>query len=479
MKPLIQQKNMFRGVLLLLCLALVGNVVFAQTIHLSLPFHTNKKVTLVAANGIRKDTLQQIVLDNKGNGVFDLRNIKTKPGLVGLLIRASSPPDVSYEWIYSPTENPTIVGNDKDEYVHHQNTQILNSAENQAMMRWSMQQYILKNKQDLGQQILDIYDSADAVARVLQTEQNNLKKQVAVLNDTLRQSPLFAATLLQIQDDIGQHLGQVWASNENRNAARQYFTTLDFEKIYHTGQWYQAINPCIEAYIKGTPNYEQFGKDIAKNLARIAYMPAYIDLADMAIAVCEQFSWWNDQKQVVDFLLMDNRLGQYPESQLPNKLKKLAAIQRLREGNSAPDLIFNKTNTPYALSNQNDGNITKPQAEIEILPADQFNKQANTLLIFHESGCGHCEEALNELKQAYPKLKQKDWRVISISADRDWAVFNNTTNMLPWQDKYCDLKGFTGINFKNYAVLGTPTIFVIDSNGKIKTKTALVKDAIY
>lgn len=42
-------------------------------------------------------------------------------------------------------------------------------------------------------------------------------------------------------------------------------------------------------------------------------------------------------------------------------------------------------------------------------------------------------------------------------------------------ESYCDLKGANGINFKNYAVTGTPTMFVLDSKGILLKKIATIK----
>lgn len=81
----------------------------AQTIHLDLAVHAQKPVTLLATQGIWKDTLQRIALDAQGKGVFNLQGIRTQAGMVSLVIKLSSPPDATFEWVYSPTENPTIV----------------------------------------------------------------------------------------------------------------------------------------------------------------------------------------------------------------------------------------------------------------------------------------------------------------------------------------------------------------------------------
>ena len=94
------------------------------------------------------------------------------------------------------------------------------------------------------------------------------------------------------------------------------------------------------------------------------------------------------------------------------------------------------------------------------------------------SGCGPCEELMQQLPQNYPMLQEKGFRIISISADESEQVFKNASNSYPWADKYCDYEGKKGANFKNYAVLGTPTIYVIDKTGKIEAKLATMQDIL-
>ena len=43
---------------------------------------------------------------------------------------------------------------------------------------------------------------------------------------------------------------------------------------------------------------------------------------------------------------------------------------------------------------------------------------------------------------------------------------------------YCDFEGTSGVNFRNFAVMGTPTMFLINSQGVIIEKVATVKQLI-
>jgi len=74
------------------------------------------------------------------------------------------------------------------------------------------------------------------------------------------------------------------------------------------------------------------------------------------------------------------------------------------------------------------------------------------------------------LQGNYKDLTAKGLEIISVAADTDEQIFKNTAAQLPWTNNYCDLQGMNGINFKNYAVIGTPTLYLLDKKGFIIQK---------
>ncbi|QDK82143.1 redoxin domain-containing protein [Spirosoma sp. KCTC 42546] len=466
MMPLLYQRS---SALLAAFLLLFTTGGVAQTIHLDLAFHANKLVTLVATHGIRKDTLQQITLDANGKGIFDLTRLKKQAGMVGLVIKTSSPPDATFDWLYSPTENPTIVGT--GEYVHKQNARILNSPENQTLDRWYGSRYTLKKKHALANELAQFYHSTEAMYKTLQTEQQGFEKQLVLLADTIKRSPLFAATYMQFSVDLEQKIRGMWASDSTKKAAQQYFKSLEFDKLYATGLWFPTINGLAELYDKYNAAYHQhFGDDMVHNLHRTQNLDTYIALADAALSICNANSWHYDEQQLVGFLLNDHRLQQIPIEKLSSKLRKLAATYRVSVGKKAPDLLITKH-----------VDMANGQQHIaEIMPTDQLSDHY-TLLVFHESGCGNCDKVLTDLSTTYADWQHKHVNIVSMAADLDAPTFKQTATKLPWPDKYCDWQGFAGVNFKNYAIIGTPTLFLLDNTGTILVKTALlseVRDAV-
>ena len=133
-------------------------------------------------------------------------------------------------------------------------------------------------------------------------------------------------------------------------------------------------------------------------------------------------------------------------------------------GSQAPDLVITE-------------HIGKPEDhnhKTTILQSKDFAQKGmqKTLLVFYESGCGPCQELMQQLPANYETLKKIGIDVIAIASDQNEQVFKNTSANFPWQRTFCDLHGKDGQNFKNYAVVGTPTMFLVDKNGKIERKLA-------
>jgi thioredoxin-related protein len=99
-------------------------------------------------------------------------------------------------------------------------------------------------------------------------------------------------------------------------------------------------------------------------------------------------------------------------------------------------------------------------------------KSKFTLLVFYRAGCGPCEETMRGLVENYKEMVKKEIKIISIAADTDEKVFQDTSLSHPWPYKYCDFTGANGVNFKNYEVIGTPTIYALDSKGNVLSKMA-------
>jgi thioredoxin-related protein len=73
-------------------------------------------------------------------------------------------------------------------------------------------------------------------------------------------------------------------------------------------------------------------------------------------------------------------------------------------------------------------------------------------------------------------LKEQNIRVIAISADKTEQGFKKKLAYHQWQDNYCDFTGMSGEIFTNYGVLGVPTLILLDREGVVVGKTAMVDE---
>ncbi len=434
-------------------IALTAVDLSAQELSLKLSQHPNKQAVIVAVHGVRKDTLGILPLDKNGIGTLVFKNKQTQTGLVNLTIKDNQ--YLSYDFVLSPTESPTIICD--MEYVYAQNTKILNSPENDCLNRWfdNAVQYI--QQIGLNKELSKLYKKEEPFLKKLETEKQCIEEQLQRLTDTINQSTLFAGKYMQLKMAQEEKLAKVWESNETKTVAKKFFTQIDFDALYGSSMWFGIINSCMEVYTKESLYFGAFGTDVASNLKRIKNQQVYEDFIDAAISVTEKFSWTKDQETIVDFIIKDNRI-----KNPTGKLEKIIQSYQLAIGKKSPNLTL--TNTV--------GNYTTT-----VLKTDSL-KSKYTLLLFYQSDCGHCETAIATLKTNYKDLVAKGIKIISIAGDLDPVTFTKTAASFPWTAKYRDVEGMNGVNFKNYAVIGTPSMFLLDSKGIIVQKPVTVEELV-
>jgi len=57
-------------------------------------------------------------------------------------------------------------------------------------------------------------------------------------------------------------------------------------------------------------------------------------------------------------------------------------------------------------------------------------------------------------------------------------IFKRSKLAFPWEDTFCDFKGMLGVNFRSYAVLGTPTLVLINAKGIIELRTSKLDEVL-
>ena len=450
----VKSKIMNFKLVLALLLLVISFSVSAQELTLKLSQHPNKQAVIIAVHGLRKDTLGIVQLDQHGKGLLAFKNKQPLAGLVNLTIKDKA--YLSYDFVLSPTESPTLICD--MEYVYAQNTKILNSPENNCLNRWFDNAAQYKQQTGLNQELSKLYKTEEPFLKKLETEKQRIEELLQRLADTINQSTLFAGKYMQLKMAQEEKLAKVWESNEKKTIAKNLFTQIDFDALYGSSMWFGIINSCLEVYTKESLYFGTFGADVTSNLKRIKNQQVYEDLIDATISVTEKFSWNSDQEAIVDFIIKDNRIKN------PNpKLQKKIEAHNVSIGNRAPNLLI--TN-PFG-TNQTTA----------VVKTSELNTKYS-LLLFYQSDCGHCKTTIESLKNYFQDLVQKGVKIISIAGDTNQETFKKTATLFPWTDAYCDVLGMNGINFKNYGVIGTPTMYVLDTKGNILSKPATITEVL-
>lgn len=147
-------------------------------------------------------------------------------------------------------------------------------------------------------------------------------------------------------------------------------------------------------------------------------------------------------------------IARYPkleEAQQLNKeyLDKKALVNSLKTGSQIPNIVYNDP----------DGK-----------PVDIKSFKGKYVLIdFWASWCGPCRKAIPEIKTLYSQYKEQGFEVLSISVDTDNAAWRRAMadEAMPWTQVLSPNKNKT---LADFMIIGIPTLFLIDKEGKIVDK---------
>lgn len=130
---------------------------------------------------------------------------------------------------------------------------------------------------------------------------------------------------------------------------------------------------------------------------------------------------------------------------LNNSLEyKLNSYQKLKTGNTAPDILFSDK------TKLSDLKTTK-------------------LLVFGASWCPKCQQDFSLLEKYHTPWKQKNLEIIYISLDSNKKDFEKFYKNATWKTD-CTYKGWDSKAVKEYHVFATPTYMILDANLKIQLR---------
>lgn len=422
----------------------------AQTIQMNLPYFAGMTYTFIIFQGEKQITVQKDSIPR--NGVFTLKVPKEYAPYTGMgrwqlenggLDIVIPGKDFS---ISCMVEKPTK----QDDFVYKgdSNTPLLNTL-------------LGKQRQLLGKanaisNVLNTFDKSEKNYPIFEEEYRKLQKDYAAFQQNAVAQKSYAASVFNIfgiPAGVGTELCRT--QEESGKSIADYIThRLDWDVLYTSGHWTDVIASFVGIHVGVLKDKAIFatdfwtiGEKLKGNAAR------YTDFAG-------KVAYYLTQQGMDDYIALIAPMVK--ESGLVNRYEgALMAYQGGSAGSHAADLELTTING------------TQKVPVTELAGAD-----SSTLLIFYETGCGLCENLFRELPGKYEHIRSKGVKVIAISADESKEKFKSKASTFPWKDSYCDYKGKSGVNFRNYGVVGTPTLFLIDKNGMVKARMAELSEVL-
>ncbi|TXB61322.1 peroxiredoxin family protein [Phaeodactylibacter luteus] len=435
--------------LLLLFLPLLPTAAYPQNITLRFPAFAGQDWDLLLFRGQEQDTVLSGAIPSDGE--VALRIPEAHRGYTGMA-----------RWMLRQGGGLDMVINGEDFSVeclsdqpNDDNIIYSGSAENAFLRENYREQERLLLQYEALRMVLRSYPPGHPLYAAATEEEANLQKDWAAFRSALSASPLYAARFRQIVDvtrGVGSRLGmseaELAADIEGYLSRR-----MSWEALYRSNHWSGVIFSWVQLHTK------VIGSDTAL-LSSARRILARLPNAEMYTSFCDYLA------RSLSGAGKDHLIGELAaEVKGSGKLLRtdgmLAQYGAPQAGELAPELGFIK----------HLGDPAEHNHQTVVLRPVELSENYS-LLVFYQSGCGPCENLMPQLVGSYPVLAKKGVRLISISADTDYQVFENTALGHPWADKYCDERGMSGPNFRRYGVVGTPTMFLLDAEGRILLRTA-------
>ncbi|MCA1762627.1 MAG: TlpA family protein disulfide reductase, partial [Flavobacteriales bacterium] len=146
-----------------------------------------------------------------------------------------------------------------------------------------------------------------------------------------------------------------------------------------------------------------------------------------------------------------------------NLAKQLETYRAMKKGNTVPDISF-KTDGAELLSKQPHSTISK-LSDI----ATEYK-----LVVFGASWCPKCSEEIPRINGLYNKWLMAGMDVVFISLDESAHEFKEFASDFDFLS-YCDYKKWESPVAEDYYVFSTPTMFLLDTENKIRLRPHSVK----
>lgn len=303
------------------------------------------------------------------------------------------------------------------------------------------------------QQALAVFSKTDEDYPVFEQQVKKQSRDYTIFHSMLQANLSYTAKFLYIVNlvrGVEFRLGET-EPEKAKNLVRYAADTLDWKALFTSGHWTPVIDSWLTAHTQVLKDPYSFAEDFEKIGNRIPDAYIYSDFADRVAYFLTRQGRDDLIGLIAQTVVGSRKISKYDG---PSKVYITGAV-----GTQAADLVITGT---------------KGSGADMVLKSAGFVSAGyqKAMLLFYEAGCPGCERLLEGLLPKYDSLKAEGVRVIAISADPDEASFRSRSKNFPWKDTFCDYQGMSGVNFKNYGVVGTPTVFIIDKTGKIEKRTA-------
>jgi len=339
------------------------------------------------------------------------------------------------------------------------------NPENDYLSAQGQRQQAILKKLGAVNHLLQTYSPDENLYKIAIEEQEILRLQFEQTQKKRLNSPLYAARFGEIVDFTRGVADKVYENQEDHIRYFNDFVThsMNFMDLYTSGHWARVLDNWVMMNIRSKDGDAGFEKRLNTALNRISRDKILGSFAEKVVPLLVQ----NGKDGLLPVIAAELNKRPQAMGELTDTTRQMISSFKILTGNKAPDLIFK---APFLTqTGKNDKDI--------ILKPENLNA-AYTILLFYTGSCSLCEDALIILANRYKWLKKHNVRVIAISGDDSEQKKKKKRVYHQWPDNYCDLTGMDGTNFRNYAVMGIPTLYLLDKKGIVLEKSAMADEII-